>query len=134
MSDLQSHTEIRLGSDRSFGVVMGAVFAAIAAFPMLDAAAPRWWAVVPALTIWGLAGLAPARLHPANRLWFRFGLLLNRVVSPVVMGVIFFGTILPTGLVLRASRRGRARETGRASYWIEVPPENRGVSSMRNQF
>ena len=75
-------------------------------------------------------------LHPLNRLWMRFGLLLHKVINPIVMGLLFYGTILPTGLVMRL--RGKdllrlKREPGAESYWIARTP-GPAPETMRDQF
>ena len=89
-------------SNRSFGLVFATVFLIIAAYPLLFGSAFRWWSLAVAAAF-GLAALfAPATLAPLNRLWTRFGLLLHRLVSPVVLGVMFYLVVTPTGLLMRA--------------------------------
>ena len=78
----------------------------------------------------------PSVLHPLNRLWMKLGLLLHRVVNPIVMGLLFYGTILPTGLIMRL--RGRdllrlKREPAADTYWIARTP-GPAPESMRDQF
>jgi len=113
------------GSNRAFGLVMAAAFGLIGAW---QAWAGRSWglgalAVAAAFLLAALA--APGVLAPLNRLWLRFGLLLHRVVNPVVMAVLFFGVVLPTGLLMRAlGKRPLAlgRDPARASYWERRAP------------
>src|SRR5436190_174445 len=88
-------------SDRSFGLVFAVVFALIAGWPLWHGVAPRWWAVVLAIAFAAVALTAPAVLHPLNRLWLALGRLLHMVVSPVVMGAIFFLCITPIGFIMR---------------------------------
>jgi predicted membrane metal-binding protein len=80
---------------------------------------------------------APLFLRPLNRLWFRVGLLLNKIVSPIVMGVIFFLTVTPIGLIMRA-RNGdplkQKLDPDMETYWIAVDPEYAARSSMKKQF
>ena len=79
----------------------------------------------------------PAILRPFNRLWLKFGLLLHKVVTPVVMAVVFFGTVLPTGLILRALGKDPLRLKRRPkanSYWIERCPPGPTAESMKDQF
>jgi Saxitoxin biosynthesis operon protein SxtJ len=122
-------------SDRSFGVVFAGVFALIACWPLWSAQSPRWWALGLAATFALAAVIRPQILHPFNRAWLALGRLLHLVVSPLVMGAIFFLCVTPIGWVMR--RRGKdvlslARRSDLSSYWITRDrPE---AQSMKNQF
>ena len=79
----------------------------------------------------------PVILRPFNRLWLKFGLLLHKVVNPVVMALVFFGTVLPTGLILRALGKDPLRlkrYSDAKSYWIERRPTGPAPASMKDQF
>src|SRR3712207_642195 len=93
---------IEPGSDRGFGLVMAGAFLVLAGFQLYSGS---WtWVFTAGLlaTVFGgLAALAPASLGSLNRLWFRFGLLLNRVVSPLVLGILYFAVVTPIGLLMR---------------------------------
>ena len=104
--DLTRQEEVKGSSNRSFGVVFTVVFLLIALFPLLYGRAPRLWALGVSGMLLVVAFLLPALLTLPNRLWLRFGLLLNSVVSPVAMGVLFLGSS-------RCSRRGHACLDGR---------------------
>lgn len=122
-------------SDRGFGLVFAAVFAIVAAWPILDGAAPRLWATAVAAAFAALALLAPRTLAPLNRVWTRFGLLLARVTNPLVMGLLFFLVVTPMGLAMRALGKDPLRrrlEPDAASYWIERRPP--GPVPMSRQF
>jgi len=124
-------------SDRSFGLTFATVFAAIAAFNQwsLDPGGALRWAIGAG----GLLGIAlfwPAGLAPFNRLWLRFGLLLHAIMSPIVMGCLFFGVVTPLALLMRIlgkdllfQRRGTV-----TSYWVPRTPPGPAPESMRNQF
>ena len=88
---------------RQFGLVTGGIFVGLFGlfFPwMLEIAIPTWpWVLGGVLAVWGLA--APATLKPVYRAWMKFGLLLSRVTTPIVLGVVFFLVIFPTGLAMR---------------------------------
>ena len=111
----QGHS-VKMGSDRGFGLVFAAVFALIGVWPALklgwiprlDPASLRLWALAIAGAFLGLAFAAPALLNPLNRLWFAFGLLLGKVMTPVVMGLLYALTIVPTGLHHAPARQGPA--------------------------
>jgi len=125
------------GSERSFGLVFAGMFLLVALWPLVDRAAPRLWAIAVAAAFALCAWLAPRVLAPLNRLWFRFGELLHRIVSPIALGVIFFGVITPYAMVMRLFgrdelllRKGSARE----SYWVRREPPGPPPDSFRNQF
>ena len=137
MNEGRSNTEIVMGSERSFGIVFAVVFGLIGLFPLWSGGDVRLWALAIALILVFTAYAFPQVLRVPNRLWFRFGMLLNRVMSPVVMGIIFFGTVTPTGLIMRARGKDLLRERlepGAESYWITPDPEHHRTSSMRRQF
>ena len=93
---------ITVGSDRSFGIVMSGGFSVLALLNGWHGG--KVWPLMAGVAVLCLAAalLYPAVLNPLNRAWLKFGLLLHRVVSPIVMGLVFFGTVLPTGLIMRA--------------------------------
>jgi hypothetical protein len=132
-----SHRRVVRGSDRSFGLVFAVVFALIALLPLWWGGPLRIWALVVAGAFTAAALLAPALLRPLSLLWFRIGLLLHRVVNPLLMAVLYFGVFTPMGLVLRA--RGKdllnlRRDATRASYWIAREPPGPKPGSMSKQF
>ena len=125
------------GSDRGFGIVFAFVFAAAGLFPLLDGRPPRGWACGVAGALLAVAFLKPALLAPFNRVWFKFGLLLQRVVNPLVMALIYFAVVTPTGLVLRALGKDPLRlryDPDAESYWIRRDPPGPERGSMKNQF
>ena len=136
MSDVASHTEVEMGSERSFGIVFAVVFAIIAFWPLVfHGGGVRIWALAIAAAFLIVAFLAPHVLKPLNRLWFLFGMLLSRIVSPLVMGIIFFVTVTPIGLIRRIKNPDPLRqefEPETESYWIERDAGS--MSSMRKQF
>ena len=135
MINLDEHDTVSLGSDRSFGLVFAAVFSAIAVWPVLAGNELYWWALAIAVGFLALALMFPRVLAPLNRAWFRFGLLLGRIISPVVMAIIFFAAVVPTALVVKLVRKDllRLKRNPQAeTYWIERDESVSG--SMRDQF
>lgn len=125
------------GSDRGFGFVMAGVFTVIGLFPLLDGAAPRLWALAVAGAALAAALVRAELLAPLHRVWFKLGLLLHRIVSPVVLALLFYGVVTPTGLILRALGKDPLRlrfDRGAASYWIPRKPPGPDAESMKNQF
>jgi hypothetical protein len=136
--DLSRHEEPRpTGSDRAFGVVFGVVSALLGLWPLTRAAGPRpWWLALAALLL-AVALLVPRVLHPFNVAWMGLGRRLERVSTPVVMGVIFFGAVLPTAALLRLTGKRPLRlpfDRAAASYWLPRQPPGPPPSSMRQQF
>jgi hypothetical protein len=125
------------GSDRSFGLVMAAALAAVTLLNVWHAG--RLWPWTGGLAalflVTGL--LQPSVLNPLNRIWLKFGLLLHRVVNPVVMALLFYGTVLPTGLVMRMLGKDLLRlkrQPDAESYWIVRQPPGPSPETMRDQF
>ena len=126
---------IEMGSERGFGLVFAGVFALIALWPLVRGNDVRLWALVVAALFAVVAFATPSLLKWPNRLWFKFGLLLGKVVAPVVMGIIFVLTVIPTGLIMRLLGKdllGLRRKNDNATYWHQVDPAAR--SPMKNQF
>ena len=129
--------KVVVGSDRSFGVVMAV---ALAAITLLNAwHSGRLWPWTGGLAaLFLVAGLLrPSTLNPLNLIWLRFGLLLHKVVNPIVMALLFYGTVLPTGLVMRMMGRDLLRlkrQPDADSYWIVRQPPGPSPETMKDQF
>jgi hypothetical protein len=124
-------------SDRVFGLVFAAAFALAAAWPLLHANGPRWWAVAIALAVGLISLLRPALLAGLNRLWTKFGLLLGQVTSPIALGLLFYGVMTPLGLAMRLTRHDPlrlARDAAARSYWQPREPPGPPPESMGQQF
>ena len=142
---MQTNTHERLtrpdpvagSSDRAFGVVFTVVFAVVGLLPRLGGEPPRGWALGVAGAVLATALVKAELLAPFNRAWFRFGLFLHRLVSPVVLAFLFYAVIAPTGLLMRALGKDvlGLRGDGEAeSYWIRRDPPGPRPESMRDQF
>jgi hypothetical protein len=124
-------------SERSFGLIFAVVLCIYGCWPLLHLAGPRWWALALAAAFAVVALVLPQILRPFNRAWLALGRLLNRIVSPLVMGAIFFVIVTPTALTARL--RGMdvlslRRRSELASYWIQRPPAAPVAESMKRQF
>jgi hypothetical protein len=124
------------GSDRTFGLVMAGALAFLSLVNGWHLGRVWPWTLATALLFVIAALLWPSSLRPLNRLWMKLGLLLHRIVNPIVMGLLFYGTIWPTGLVMRI--RGRdllrlKRDPSAASYWIARAP-GPAPETMKDQF
>jgi Saxitoxin biosynthesis operon protein SxtJ len=135
--DLQREQVVEGSTDRMFGLVFAAVFAVVAAWPLISGQAPRWWAAAVAAAFAVAALLKPLLLAAPNRLWTRFGVMLGKVVSPIALGVLFYGVISPLGIALRLVGKDPLRlkrDAASASYWIKRDPPGPPPTSMTQQF
>ena len=126
--------EIKLGSNRSFGIVFFIVFVLIAIYPLINQGEVRIWSLIISFLFLFLGLLNSKILTPLNKLWFRFGLFLGKIISPIIMAVIFFLVVTPIGLLMRMFGKDVLNlklNNKKSSYWIEkVGPK----SKMKNQF
>jgi hypothetical protein len=137
--DFARKETVQGSSDRSFGFVMAAFFGLVALFPLLHGplSSIRWWALAIAAAFLALALLWTAPLRPLNQLWLKLGLLLSKVVSPVVLMVLFYATVTPIGVLMRWTGKDPLRlrrNSAAASYWIPREPPGPAPDSMKNQF
>ena len=133
-----SHTEeIKSSSNRSFGIVFTVVFVIIGLWPLLNDLPPRTWSLVVAGAFLIIALVIPSLLAPLNRVWTKFGLLLHRIVNPVVLGLMFLIAVTPVALIMRALGKDplhRNFDKDADSYWIARPEKGPAPESMRDQF
>lgn len=109
-------------ANRTFGLIFAAIFLLIALFPVLFGAAPRNWALIVAGSFAAVSIVVPILLTPLNRAWAKFGMLMHKITNPLLMGLVFFLTVLPTGLIMKALGKDpmrRKQKPKEASYWIE---------------
>ena len=135
--DFSKTHEVKTSSDRAFGGVFTTVFLIIGLWPLVHGSPLRWWSLAVAGAILLTTLVAPALLALPNRLWARFGILLNRIVSPVVLALLFYLAVTPMALLMRLfgkdPMRLRPLEKGE-SYWIKREPPGPKPESLRNQF
>jgi len=124
---------IKLPSNRNFGIVFFIVFLIIALWPLLKQNEIRIWSLIISFIFFVLGLINSRLLTPLNKLWFKFGIFLGNIISPIVMGIVFFLVVTPTGLIMRFFRKDilRLKKNSNDSYWINKDNTN---SSMRNQF
>ncbi len=125
--------DIKISSNRSFGIVFFVVFLLIGLYPLLKGDNIRIWSLILAI-IFIVLGLVNSKLlSPINLLWFKFGILLGRFISPVVMGIIFFLVVTPTAFILRLFGKDvlNLKKNNEPTYWIENKDKS---SRMKNQF
>ena len=125
--------EIKISSNRSFGVVFFIVFLLIAIYPLLKGNELRIWSLIISFSFLGLGLINSKLLTPLNKLWFKFGLLLGKFISPLIMGIIFFVVVTPIGIIMRLLKKDllNLKFNDQKSYWIKKTGPK---SKMKNQF
>jgi predicted membrane protein len=125
--------DVKIGSNRSFGIVFFIVFLLIALYPLSYSGEIRVWSAIISLIFLVLGLLNSKILTPLNQVWFKFGILLGRFVSPVVMGAIFFAIVTPTAVIMKVLRKNllNLKKGNKKTYWIE---KSKIKSKMKNQF
>ena len=125
--------EIKLGSNRSFGIVFFIVFILIAFYPLINQGEVRIWSIVISLFFFILGITNSKILTPLNRIWYKFGLFLGKIISPIIMGIIFFLVVTPIGLIMKLFSKDviSLKFHSNKSYWVE---KSEPKSKMKNQF
>ena len=127
--------EVKLPSERSTGLVFAVVAAAVAVL-WRDSFIVLGTAIAVSMILVAISVFVPFLLKPLNILWFRFGLLMHRIVNPIIMLAVFALVFVPAGFIMRRFRdplRSR-RISGTSSYWVDRRLNEEGSGSMANQF
>ena len=135
--DISRKQTDRAGSDRSFGGVFTVVFTFIGVFPLWHDDAVRVWALAIAGLILAVTIVHPRLLAPANRLWFRIGMLLGAIVAPIVMMLVFLVAVTPTACVIRMLGKDPLRlkfDSEARTYWLHRDPPGPDPETMTRQF
>ena len=125
--------DIKISSNRNFGIVFFIVFLLIAVYPILKGNDIRIWSLLISFVFLILGLINSKLLTPLNKLWFKFGLLLGKIVTPLIMGFIFFIVVTPIGILMRLLRKDllNLKYNEKKTYWIEKTGPK---SKMKNQF
>ena len=124
---------IKISTNKSFGIVFFIFFLIIAIFPLLNDKDIRTWTLIISI-IFLILGLLNSRiLSPLNKLWFKFGILLANIVSPIIMGIVFFTIVTPTSFIMKFLGKNllNLKKSSNNTYWIERPKIK---SKMKDQF
>lgn len=134
MSEFDGHIKVSNGSEKSFGVVFSLVFLLIALSPLIRGGGVNIWALVVSAIFLFIAYFKPRILVVPNTLWFKFGLLLGRIVAPIVIALVYIIAIVPIGLLFKMLRKDLLNckiNKGGKSYWVKRRCQ---PTSMKNQF
>ena len=125
--------DIKIGSNRSFGIVFFIVFFLISIYPLVNSESIRIWSLIVSLIFLILGAINSKLLSLLNKVWFKFGLFLGRIISPILMGIIFFLVVTPIALLMRILKKDllNLKFSKNNTYWIE---KSGPKSKMKNQF
>ena len=131
--NIMKNNEIKISSNKSFGIVFAVVFFLIGLWPIIKSNDIRIWSLILSVIFLILGLMNSSILTPLNKIWFRFGIFLGNFIAPVVMGIIFFFVVTPIGLIMRLLGRDliKLKKNNENSYWIEKKDTE---SSMKKQF
>ena len=124
---------IKIGTNKSFGIVFFLFFLIVSLFPLFKNENIRVWSLIIAIIFLILGLLNSKLLTPLNKIWFKFGILLGNFVSPIVMSIVFFAIVTPTSLIMKALGKNllNLKKDNKKTYWIE---RSKIKSKMKNQF
>ena len=124
--------KINVSSNKSFGIVFFIFFAAVAFYPLINQDEFRLWALIISIVFLILGLINSSVLTPLNLIWFKFGMLLGNFVSPIIMALVFFCIVTPTGFIMKLFNKDilRLKKKEKKTYWIE----RKTKSEMKNQF
>ena len=128
-----NNDNIKLGSNRSFGIVFCIVFLLVAVYPLLNDDPIRYWSIIISIIFLLLGVFNSKILTPLNILWMKFGLLLGKIISPLIMGFIFFGVVTPISILMKLIGKDslNLKRDKKDTYWLK---KQEIKSSMKNQF
>ena len=131
---MTSNTKINISSNRSFGLVFFVLFLIVALWPLKYEEDIRLWSLVISIIFFILGVINSKLLTPLNKLWFQFGILLGSIVSPIIMGIVYFTVVTPTGVLMRLLGKDLLRTSkikNTSTYWIK---RDKQKNTMKKQF
>ena len=126
--------QIKISSNRSFGLLFFVVFLIVSLWPLTYEGSIRIWSVIISAVFLILGLINSKLLTPLNVLWFKFGMILGAIISPIIMGIIFFLVVTPTGLILRIMGKdllNKKYDKKKETYWIK---RDTSIGTMKRQF
>ena len=128
-----NYKDVKITSNKGFGITFFIIFLIISLWPLLNENNIRLWSLIISIIFLILGTLKSNFLTALNRIWFKFGILLGNFISPIIMGIIFFFVVTPTGLLMRLFKKDLIglKKNNDKTYWIE---KKETISNMKNQF
>ena len=134
MSEVTSYIKTETPTEKSFGIVFSIIFLLVSLYPLFNSEPHHNWSLIVSILFLFLAFFIPRLLTVPNKLWFKFGLLLGSIIAPIVMALVYFVSVLPTGLIMRLLGKDLLKQKldkNVKSYWIE---RSEPMGPMKNQF
>ena len=131
---MTSNSKINISSNRNFGLVFFVIFLIVALWPLKYEEDIRLWSLVISIIFFILGVINSKLLTPLNKLWFKFGILLGSIVSPIIMGIVYFTVVTPTGVLMRLLGKDLLRTSkikNTSTYWIK---RDKQKNTMKKQF
>ena len=132
--NLESHHSVESSNEKSFGIVFTIFFAILSLYPVIYKNDINLVLLIISMIFFTITILKSDLLYYPNKIWFEIGTLLGKIVSPLVMGIIFFSTVTPTGIAMRLLKKDLLKkkfETKKKTYWVN---KSKNIGSLRNQF
>ena len=131
--NIENDMKSKIGSNRSFGIVFFIVFLIIATWPLINDSEIRYWSLAISFIFLFLGIINSKLLTSLNKIWFKIGILLGNIISPIVMGIIFFLVVTPTSIIMKILKKDllNLKKNNKNSYWIEKKKQS---SRMKKQF
>ena len=123
----------KIGSNRSFGIIFSIFLLIVGLWPLMSSNSPRLWALIVALIFLILGLLNSKFLTPLNKLWIKFGEFLGKIISPIVMCIVYFFVVTPIGIFMRLNKKDllKLKFSENSSYWIK---REKNIGPMKKQF
>ena len=134
MIEKKNNYEIKISTEKNFGIVFSIFFLIISFYPLIYQKNINYWTLVISFIFLTLGIFFPKILKKPNYLWFKFGIFLGSIISPIIMGLVFFFTVTPTGIMMRLMGKDILKQKidkKTYTYWINSEPKDQ---SMKNQF
>ena len=126
--------KIKISSNRNFGLVFFIVFLIVSIWPLTNEEPARIWSAIISSVFFILGLMNSKLLTPLNKLWFKFGMILGAIIAPIVMGIIFFLVVTPTGFIMNIIGKDllqKKYDKKKGTYWIK---RDKSISTMKRQF
>lgn len=129
---MKNSINIKRKNNITFGILFFVFFLIIGLYPLISNEPIRIWSIIVSLVFLNVTIIKPNLFTFLNKLWIKFGILLGKIISPIVMGLVFFFVVTPIGIFVKILKKDvMGLKRGQSSYWITREDK---IQSMRKQF